>query len=131
MYHQNYNNNGHHYQNSAIFFPYSFPYDPYSQTTIYQNGYPDTDYNYPDTNYGMSPATPSAYPQGNWVNSINGNVPEYAIEETMENGVRVYYCRVTLQSQIYNGELIEGEGCYVNPGNSDTILFTTYQVLTR
>lgn len=67
-------------------------------------------------------------PNGIWVQTSEGSVPEGAIVYETRNNADTYYCRATYNNIVYYGVLIRGEGCYIQDGNA-TIRFTQYLAL--
>jgi len=57
------------------------------------------------------------------------NVPPNAIVLQYINGYPAYYCRLFIQNQLYYGQLIRGEGCYVSDVSEKP--FPSYETLVR
>lgn len=78
------------------------------------NVYPlyDDSYSYPE------PSDEEETPQASaWASASNGQVPDDAIAYD-DNGTTVYYCRANYEGQLYYGELIPNDGCYLEYQNS-------------
>lgn len=69
------------------------------------------------------------YPNAIWVQMDKANVPPNALILQYLNGYPVYYCRLWIQDQLYYGQLIRGEGCYVSDISEKP--FQSYQTLVR
>ncbi len=69
------------------------------------------------------------YPNAVWVQMENANVPPNAIILQYINGYPAYYCRVESDHQVYYGQLIRGDGCYISELTEKP--FRSYQTLVR
>ncbi len=69
------------------------------------------------------------YPNAIWVQVSNGYVPPNAIVLQYINGYPAYYCRVQINGEIYYGQLLRGDGCYVDDVSDRP--FSAYQTLVR
>ena len=63
-----------------------------------------------------------------WLMSSKGQVPANAVIYSTDNGITTYYCRADYKGQVYYGELIPNDGCYVQD-QSVTLRFDQYEVL--
>lgn len=106
---------------TVIYYPFI-----YSSPTYY---YPTDDSSYVD--YSSPPAVETntiSLPEGVWVAASNGDVPENAIEYSVQNGVSIFYCRASYQGNMYYGQLSPNDAC-VYRDSSVTLRFTSYDVL--
>ncbi len=118
---QNFGNNKRFIHSNVIYVPYIYyPYSDYGGAPVnnYQTNY-----------YNTSPPTSFSYPQGEWVGSSNGSVPEYAIVYQNTGSQRIFYCRVDLENQTVYGFLVENDGCYINDNNGNKVRYDEYEVL--
>lgn len=93
-----------------------------SDSSYYYSG-PGVNSSYEDVNAG-----PNQYPNAVWVAMDSGNVPNNAIVYRNENGISTYYCRANYRNEIYYGELIPNDACYIQDQYA-TIRFIAYDVL--
>ncbi len=98
----------------------SYHQHPQTHVTIYINGFPWTFYN------------PYYYPYAAsqiWVNADEyGDIPPNAIAYQYVNGSTLYYCRIHIDTGIYEGVFVPGDGCYVQL-DDETVRFTNFEVL--
>lgn len=98
-----------------------------SYVTTYEANYVTNDVS-PDTTYSNAVVNDNQLPNGNWVSTENGNVPNNAIGYQDQDGNIVYYCRASYNGQLYYGVLIPDDGCYTQD-QSTSIRFSTYEAL--
>ena len=131
---ENRNNNHFHHNNSTVVVPYFYDFT----TPDYYVTQPEDDnsFNYsttteetPNDNDTIQPPTSFNFPDGQWIASSDGSVPNQALVYQTQNGQPTYYCRVLYQNQYAYGVLTPNEGCYITD-QSNVIRFNTYDVLT-
>lgn len=116
---------------------YTYPY--YSPYYIITGSPDDSSYVNPAPSYATPrdeavspiPPTPPRNARQYWISKQNGAVPDNALVLTVDmNGNKAYYCRTNYKDTIYQGVLVEGEGCYVKD-NDANIRFDSYEVLVQ
>jgi hypothetical protein len=117
-----------------------------NRVIYYQSGNTTTLTSVPETNSGFSysdgsgnsmsysrtsaiPVIVNQFPNAIWVPLSNGYVPPNAIVLQYINGRQVFYCRVQQGGDIYYGQLVRNEGCYI-PDLSEQAI-QSYQTLVR
>jgi hypothetical protein len=144
--HNNGNNYPHHNHNGNYYHSYNHHY-PQNNVVVYPFVYSVVNDGGGDAEVTPTPVSQDQpqgqplqpnqqTPDGVWVNAINGQVPPNAIAEqdsTEENNNAnnvSYYCRAIYNEQIFYGELVPGDGCYVeDSAHQATIRLKDYQAL--
>jgi hypothetical protein len=111
-------------RSTVIYVPYIYYY-PYYVNPV---GMPINNYQtiYNNTN---TPSISFSHPKGEWTETSNGAVPQYAIVYQDTEQYRIYYCRVEYDERMIYGFLIENDGCYINDKNGNKLRFNEYEVL--